>query len=151
MKKIEINTKELIKRIRKKAPKNLDAIFEELHEETFAKIDCLDCGQCCKTHSPMFFERDIETLAKHLKLKPGAFIEQYLFMDTDGIFALKQTPCPFLGNDNYCSVYAHRPKACREFPHTNHRKMITHLNLLVENEKFCPAVQEIVKGLDKII
>lgn len=30
-------------------------------------------------------------------------------------------PCPLLGRDNYCAVYADRPKACREYPHTDRR------------------------------
>ena len=78
-------------------------------------------------------------------MKPGDFIEQYLFLDTDGIYALKASPCPFLGTDNYCSVYDHRPKACREYPHTNHRKMITKLDLALKNTTVCPAVEQILK------
>lgn len=141
---------ELVKQIKKKAPKNLDELFDDAHTETFEVINCLDCAACCKTHSPMFFEKDIERLAKHLRMSPGAFTEKYLFLDTDGIFALKVTPCPFLGTDNYCSVYDHRPKACKEFPHTNHRKMMNHLKLLEKNATFCPAVGMILEKLEGI-
>jgi Fe-S-cluster containining protein len=60
---------------------------------------------------------------------------------------MQQTPCPFLGDDNACSVYDDRPKACREFPHTNHRKMHTHLALAHHNIEICPAVFAIVEQL----
>jgi Fe-S-cluster containining protein len=52
-----------------------------------------------------------------------------------------------LGDDNACSVYDDRPKACREFPHTNHRKMHTHLALAQHNIEICPAVFAIVEQL----
>lgn len=143
----EKELKAAIKRLKQKPPKNLDEQFFDWHDETFKKIDCLSCANCCKTTSPMFFEKDIERLSSHFKLRPAQFIEKYLFLDTDGIWALKNSPCPFLGPDNYCSVYEDRPKACREFPHTNHRKMHTHLHLIPQNVKICPAVIEIAKKL----
>lgn len=140
--------KAMLTKMKAKPPKNLDEIFQTLHEETFEKIDCLNCANCCKTTSPEFFEKDIERLSKALKMKPGAFIDQYLFLDTDGAYALRTAPCPFLGSDNFCSVYEDRPKACREFPHTNHRKMHTHIHLAAKNAEICPAVFEILSKIE---
>jgi len=139
---------EKLRCIRKKPPANLDMQFEKAHDAVFAEMDCLTCANCCKSASPMIFEKDIERLSKHLKLKPGAFIEQFLFLDTDGIFAFRQIPCSFLGSDNYCSVYEHRPKACREYPHTNMRKMHTLLKLAEKNLHICPAVTKIVACIE---
>ncbi len=140
--------KAMLLKIKAKPPKNLDDIFQEFHDEAFGKIDCLNCANCCKTTSPEFFEKDIERLSKVFKMKPGAFIEKYLFLDTDGIYALKSTPCPFLGSDNFCSVYEDRPKACREFPHTNHRKMHTYIHLAAKNAEICPAVFDILNKIE---
>lgn len=137
-----------LRNLKKRSPKNLDTQFEEAHEAVFNEMDCLTCANCCKTTSPMLFEKDIERLAKHLHLKPGNFIAQYAYLDTDGIYALKQTPCPFLGADNYCQVYEHRPKACREYPHTNMRKMHTLLSLAEKNLLICPAVSAIVNKIE---
>jgi Fe-S-cluster containining protein len=137
-----------IKDLKKKKPGNLDAKFGDLHEEVFSEIDCLTCGNCCKTTSPMLFEKDIERLAAALKMRIGNFVETYLYMDTDGLYAMKQTPCPFLGSDNYCMVYDARPKACREYPHTNQRKMHTLLSLAETNATICPAVLEIIKRFE---
>ncbi len=142
--------KKKLKKLKQKSPKNLDEQFNDLHEEAFESYDCLSCGNCCKTTSPMLFEKDIERLANHLKLKPGDFVQQYLFLDTDGIYGMKSTPCPFLDGENYCSIYDHRPKACREFPHTNHRKMHTHLHLAAKNMEICPAVYAIVQKIEAL-
>lgn len=138
-----------IKRLKKQRPKDLDVQFARVHEEVFEEVDCLSCANCCKTTSPMFFEKDIERLASHLGMKTGDFIKKYLFLDTDGIYALRKTPCPFLGADNYCSVYEHRPKACREYPHTNHRKMVTKLHLALKNTEICPAVEKVLERIEQ--
>lgn len=140
--------KKFIQRLKRKKPKDLDQRFADAHDEVFEnEIDCLTCANCCKTTSPMFFDKDIERLASHLKMKPGEFTEQYLYLDTDGIYALKSSPCPFLGADNYCSVYEHRPKACREYPHTNHRKMVKKLDLAYKNMSICPAIEPILNRI----
>lgn len=143
-KKRKIRLNEILKKLQTKKNSNLDLEFQEKHNLVFKKIDCLSCANCCKTTSPMFFEKDIERLAKALRMKESQFVHDYLYMDTDGIYALNKTPCPFLGQDNYCTVYESRPKACREYPHTNSRKMHTLLSLAKTNAEICPAVQEIV-------
>ncbi len=83
------------KRLANRPPKNLDELFHTSHAEVFEKTDCLSCANCCKTTSPIFYQRDIERAAKGLKLKPGDFLQKYLEMDEEGDFVLKQAPCPF--------------------------------------------------------
>lgn len=139
--------KATLKRLKQRPPRDLDEQFDKLHEQAFQKIDCLNCGNCCKTTTPMLFEKDIERLSSRLKMKPGDFTTEYLLLDTDGLFCFKQTPCPFLGDDNACRVYEDRPKACRDYPHTNHRKMHTHLAIAQHNIEICPAVFAIVEQL----
>jgi Fe-S-cluster containining protein len=131
--------------------KNLDTYFQEVHEEVFEKTDCLSCANCCKTTSPIFYNRDIERLAKHFKIKPGDFIERYLKIDEDKDYVLRQAPCPFLGADNYCSVYEDRPNACREYPHTDRKRISQLLDLTYKNTFVCPAVLEITEKLKKIV
>ena len=69
----------------------------QLHEEAFAKINCLECANCCKNYSPRFKTPDVKRISKHLGLKESDFIERYLRVDEDGDFVVKNTPCPFLG------------------------------------------------------
>ena len=96
--------KQLVNRLKKSKPKKLDDTVHQLHEEVFDKIDCLTCANCCKTTSPTFYERDINRLSKHLKVKPSDFIAQYLRVDEDGDYVLTSAPCPFLDYENYCTV-----------------------------------------------
>ncbi len=139
-----------LQKLKKKKAGVLDAEFHELHEEVFACTDCLKCANCCKTTGPLFTQKDIERIAKHLKLKPGQFVEQYLRIDEDKDYVLQQVPCPFLAEDNYCGIYEVRPKACREYPHTDRNKMHQILNLTAKNVEICPAVYEIVERLKQV-
>lgn len=137
------------KRLANRRPKKLDEVFHTAHDEVFAKTNCLNCANCCKTTSPIFYQRDIERAAKALKLKPGDFLQKYLEMDEDGDFVLKQAPCPFLDKANYCSIYEDRPTACREYPHTNRKKMQQILDLTFKNTLVCPAVLKITEDVKK--
>ncbi len=143
----EPQNKALVKKLKKKKPKNLDNIVHGLHEEVFSEIDCLACANCCKTLGPRVTDNDIARLAKHLKIKPGKFIESYLRLDEDNDYVFKEMPCPFLLPDNYCMVYEQRPKACREYPHTDRKRFYQALDITLKNTATCPAVYEIMERL----
>jgi Fe-S-cluster containining protein len=149
-KKKSAENRKFLQSLRKKDPRKTDDQFHALHEEVFQEIDCLECANCCKTTSPIFYQTDIERVAKSLRIKPGDFIEKYLRIDEDKDYVLKSSPCPFLDSDNYCSVYDDRPKACREYPHTDRKKMIQITELTHKNTLVCPAVLEIVERLKSI-
>lgn len=140
-------TLSLIKKFKKRKSKNLDDVVHELHDEYFSGFNCLDCANCCKTIGPRLTERDIDRLSKHLRLKPSEFVEQYIVTDEDNEYVFKDHPCPFLLPDNYCMVYEHRPKACREYPHTNRKKFLQILSLSHKNCETCPVVFEVFKHL----
>jgi Fe-S-cluster containining protein len=142
--------KKFLQSLKKKDPRKVDDQFHALHEEVFQEIDCLTCANCCKTTSPIFYQTDIERVAKALRMKPGDFIEKYLRIDEDKDYVLQSSPCPFLDQDNYCKVYEDRPKACREYPHTNRKKMVQIMELTHKNTLVCPAVLEIVERLKLI-
>jgi Fe-S-cluster containining protein len=152
-KQAEIKSKEnkkFLSGLKKKDARELDNQFHSLHEEVFEEVDCLTCANCCKTTSPIFYQTDIERASKALRIKPGQFVEQYLRIDEDKDFVLKTSPCPFLGNENYCKIYEDRPKACREYPHTNRKKMVQVLDLAYKNTMVCPTVLEIVERLKRV-
>lgn len=142
--------KKLFERIRTKKVKNLDEMFHPLHEKVFEEIDCLACANCCKTTSPIFTDNDIERIAKHLRIRPAQLIDKYLHLDKDKDYVLNSSPCTFLGADNYCSIYEVRPRACREYPHTDRKNMSGIMKLTLENTKVCPAVFEIVEQLKNL-
>lgn len=123
--------------------------MRELHEAEFERTDCLQCANCCKTTGPLFTNTDIERIAKHFRQKPQEFIAQFLRLDEDKDYVLQQVPCAFLGDDNRCSIYGVRPKACREFPHTDRRKFQQIAHLTLKNVAICPAAFAIVEAMKK--
>jgi len=118
-----------------------------LHEEAFDKIDCLQCANCCKNYSPRFKTPDIKRISKHLKMKEGVFIESYLRLDEDGDYVVKTKPCPFLGQDNYCSIYEVRPSDCHRFPYTDEDVLLKRPALTQKNSTFCPIVYFVLEKL----
>jgi uncharacterized protein len=143
-------TKKYFEKLKKRTPNNLDFVVHELHTSEFTRTDCLTCGNCCKSTSPIFTEKDIQRIAKYLKMKEHLFISTYLERDPEDFYVLKTAPCTFLDlNDNMCTIYDVRPKACNEYPHTNRRKFIQLTNLTMKNTEICPAVYNIVEALKK--
>ena len=141
--------KKFFSRLRKKPPKDLDLQMQDIHEEEFSRTNCLDCANCCKTTGPLFTNKDIERVSKHLKQKPQQFIDQYLRIDEDRDYVLQQVPCTFLAEDNYCLIYEVRPKACREYPHTDRKDFHKISNLTIKNTAICPAAYNIVEEMKR--
>ncbi len=143
-----LETKKYFAKLKKKNPKRLDLLMQDLHENEFAKADCLACANCCKTSSPIFTEKDVSRIAKYFRMKEVNFISQYLQRDEDDFMVLQQAPCSFLDeNDNTCTIYDVRPKACAEYPHTNRKKFIQLTNLTLKNVEICPAAFNIIEEL----
>ncbi|HQU61355.1 MAG: YkgJ family cysteine cluster protein [Phaeodactylibacter sp.] len=139
--------KKFFQKLGQRKPKALDDTVAGLHEAVFADIDCLQCANCCKTTSPIFRDIDIDRIAAHLRQRPADFITQYLHLDEEGDYVLNSAPCPFLGAGHYCSIYEVRPKACREYPHTDRKNFHQILGLTLKNTAICPAAFEVVKRL----
>ena len=143
--------KKFLDSLKKKPPKNLDYVVQETHDQVFEKIDCLKCANCCKTTGPLFTPKDVERIAKHLKMKIADFEDKFLRTDEDQDQVLQNLPCWFLNEDNTCSIYDIRPKACREFPHTDRKKFQQISNLTLKNVEICPAAYNIVEEMKKRI
>ena len=141
--------KKVIYQLRKQRKGDVDKKIHLLHQEAFSEIDCLNCANCCKTTGPLFTQKDINRIASQLKLSPIQFINKYLRVDKDNDYILQTVPCSFLGEDNYCSIYEFRPKACREYPHTDRINQLGILKLTEKNVNICPAVANIFIQLAK--
>lgn len=138
----------LYKRLLQRTDKNkVLRQLPSLHNEAIEKIDCLQCGNCCKRYSPRFKTPDIKRIARHLKLRESEFIDTYLRLDEEGDFVVKSVPCPFLGSDNYCSIYAVRPSDCRRFPYTDEDVIVKRQALTLKNSSFCPIVYTVLELL----
>lgn len=122
-------------------------VLPAYHEEAFEKIDCMKCANCCKNYSPRFKTPDIKRISKLLKMKEGDFIETYLTVDNEGDYVAKKMPCPFLGEDNACSIYDHRPSDCVRFPYTDEDVLFKRPVLTLKNSTFCPIVYHVLERL----
>ncbi len=143
--------KKYFDKLKKKPPKDLDYRMQELHDAEFKKTKCLQCANCCKTTGPLFTTADIERISKQLKQKPQQFITQYLKIDEDQDYVLQELPCVFLDAENYCVIYDIRPKACKEFPHTDRKKFQQISAITLKNIPICPAAFNIVEEMRKNI
>lgn len=122
-------------------------LLPDLHEEAFGQVDCLSCAACCKNYSPRFKTPDIKRISKVLKMKEGQFIETYLQLDNEGDYVLRSKPCPFLGADNYCSIYEYRPSDCARYPYTDEDVILKRQSLTLKNSSFCPATYYVLEKL----
>jgi Fe-S-cluster containining protein len=136
------------KQLLQKADKNkVLKQLPDLNEEAFEAIDCLKCANCCKNYSPRFKTTDIKRISKHLKMKEGDFIETYLRLDTDGDYVVKSSPCPFLGDDNACSIYDERPSDCARYPYTHEDVLLKRPQLTLKNSLVCPIVHYVLERI----
>lgn len=136
--------KKLIEKLKRWKRKDLDELFIAAHEEVFAALDCRKCGNCCKDLGPKVNNRDIERIGKFINMRAGKVRNNYLDVDEDNDFVFNRMPCPFLKEENFCSIYEARPRACAEYPHTGYPNMQKRLNLTLRNSTICPGVYRIL-------
>ena len=134
----------------KKKLEVMDVKIHTLHDEITEQTDWLACANCCRSLGPRITDKDLERMAKVLRMKTVDVMDKYLRIDEDGDMVFQSMPCPFLGTDNYCLIYESRPKACREYPHTDRKRFYQIFNLSVKNAYTCPIVYGVLENLTKV-
>jgi hypothetical protein len=142
--------RKLAVQLKKWSERSLDIAVHSLHDKVFSEIDCLECASCCRYLGPRITNQDITRMAKVLRMSSSELFDMYLRTDEDGDMVFKTMPCPFLMSDNYCSIYENRPKACREYPHTDRKRFYQIIDLSLKNIPTCPAVYRIFDELSKM-
>ncbi len=118
-----------------------------LSEAAFEKIDCLQCANCCKNHSPRFKQPDIKRIARSLNMKEGELVERYLVLDKEGDYVSRERPCPFLAEDNTCNIYEDRPGDCQRYPYTDEDVLLKRVSLTLKNAMVCPITHDVLERL----
>lgn len=137
-------------RVEKQAPRNLHVVTLEANELSWAKTDCVDCANCCKTMSPTYTQRDIRRISKFKGMTVRAFKEKWLFKDKVGDWLNKSQPCQFLDlRTNLCGIYEVRPGDCAGFPHHGKKKIIDYGHVYKQNVEFCPATYRLVEFMEE--
>lgn len=149
--KVAKENQKVYKRMLEKGNRNkMLKALPDLHEEAFSKIDCLQCANCCKNHSPRFKQPDIKRIAKRLRIKEGELVERYLRLDEENDYVVKSSPCPFLASDNTCDIYEDRPSDCARYPYTDEDVLLKRVNLTLKNATVCPATFVVLEELLKM-
>jgi Fe-S-cluster containining protein len=141
---------QFLRSLKQRSFKKVDRIALELHQEAFGIVDCTKCANCCRTLQPVLGDEDISRIAAHVDMAQDKFIATYLERDEErDRYRIKATPCPFLGADRRCTIYAVRPEKCRGYPFTDKPDFafstITHAN----NAVVCPAVFYLVEQMKR--
>jgi Fe-S-cluster containining protein len=96
-----------------------DRILRRIAQGIEEQIDCMQCANCCRVATAVVSERDVERLARALRMKPARFLADYTQESQEEGRILRRTEergCVFL-EGNQCTVYDDRPDSCQKFPH----------------------------------
>jgi len=140
------STRSFIDSLRQKSSDNLDSLVNELLNEIELKVDCRQCGRCCKEAYPVVEEADKAALCETLSVSPKKLFDDYLMRDEDGNQVFKTQVCPLLRGTE-CSAYESRMKGCREFPHLRQSNFAERSALHQYNYSKCPQVYHLIESL----
>ena len=129
----------------------VDEIASKVSAQVSSEIDCLDCGNCCRTSVTDFTKGDIKRAAKHLGMTPKGFIKDYLMQDVDGTYITMSAPCPMLNADNTCKIYEVRPAVCESYPHTHRSNFKNRVHAHQANLTMCPITFHTVKRMEEAL
>jgi len=127
-----------------KAHDHSDRILRRIAVDIEEQIDCTQCANCCRVATAKVAERDIERLAKYLRVKPAQVLADYVVESEEEGLVLrrdKKSGCVFLSG-NECTVYDARPESCQRFPHVvrGNGSMASRMWEFVDRACYCPIV-----------
>src|SRR5262249_3966383 len=121
-----------------------DRILRRIAEGIEEQIDCTVCANCCRVATVKLSERDVERLARHLRIPPAQFLAAYTMKNEEEGLILRPTRehgCVFL-DGAACTVYEARPDICRRFPHLvrGTGSIASRMWQFVDRACYCPIV-----------
>ena len=121
-----------------------DRILRRIAEGIEDQIDCTQCANCCRVATAKVTERDVERLAKHLRIKPSRVMADFVVESEEEGHILRrdeESGCVFLSG-NECTVYDARPESCQRFPHVvrGNGSIASRMWEFVDRACYCPIV-----------
>jgi Fe-S-cluster containining protein len=126
----------------------LDQAVHELNDKIAPKIDCTQCGNCCKSLMVLIDNQEADALSTHLHQTRASFDAQHLEKGSNGLMIMNTMPCHFLQN-NKCSVYEYRFAGCKEFPAMHMPHFRRRLFTTFMHYDRCPIIFNVVEELKK--
>ena len=118
----------------------VDKIVHKLNNEIVSRIDCRECGNCCRLLRPYLTVTEIEVLSQIDNISKKEYIQKYVKKDDiEETKYLKVTPCRYL-NDKSCTIYESRPFDCESYPHTHKKDFTSRTWGMIANYEICPIV-----------
>lgn len=125
---------------------------EVADKETWKEVQCLDCGNCCRSMTPTFTPADVKRISAFLDMTQEAFREKWLYKDREGDWMNTKRPCQFFNKVDFkCSIYEVRPSDCAGFPHLTKKKTLDYIHVYKQNVEYCPATQRWVEHLEEMV
>lgn len=128
---------------------DLNKTIDALNDEVFEEINCLDCGNCCKTFNITLTKEDCKRISQFLGKDIFSVVEYTITPEEEVL--IETLPCPFLGKDNACTIYEVRPEVCQDFPYFKGKNIRQRPYQYSHNTEICPATYHILERLKKII
>lgn len=130
-----------------------DRILRRIAEGIQDQIDCLACANCCKVATATVTERDVQRMARYLRIAPALFEAEYTVVSADEGRVLRRTEqkgCVFL-DGNLCTIYDERPDTCTRFPHVvrGAGSIASRMWQLVDRATYCPIVYNSLEAFKK--
>lgn len=120
-----------------------DRILRRVAEGIEEQIDCTQCANCCKVATVQLSERDVERLAKALRIPRDRFLAGYTMQSEEEGLILKRSEagCVFL-DGTACTVYDARPDICQRFPHLvrGEGSIVSRMWQFIDRACYCPIV-----------
>lgn len=123
----------------------IDAFVFELNQQITPQINCLQCGNCCKSLLINVTEVEANTVANHLQITRETFNATYVEKGTN-LMVINTVPCHFL-QENTCTIYPHRFAGCKEFPAMHIPNFTKRLFTTFMHYGRCPIIYNIVEQL----
>ncbi len=127
----------------------LDALVEDIARPIVAAIDCKQCANCCRSLDVCLVPPDIDRLSTALLIPIEDVITRYadegLGAEQDEWAVIPEKPCPFLSG-KLCSIYQHRPHACRIYPQFT-PDFRYNLEDTIEGASYCPIIYNVLSEL----
>ena len=126
-----------------KSHSHSDRTLRHMAEKIEEQIDCTQCANCCKSASVAIADRDVERLARCLRIPPAKFLADYTVVSEEEGRVLRRTEagCAFL-DGNLCTVYSARPDICQRFPHLvrGAGSLASRMWQFIDRACYCPIV-----------
>jgi Fe-S-cluster containining protein len=129
---------------------DIDQLVSRLNQDITPRIDCTNCGNCCKSLMIVVTEEEADRLSSHLAQPRAEFDAQYLEKGGHELMLINQIPCHFL-QENKCTVYEHRFAGCREFPALHVAGFNKRLFTVFMHYGRCPIIYNVVEQLKTVL